>query len=204
MKDLGWSDENGNPFMPKLKTRADVEAFQASGGIGAIEGRIEAAFRSRFDDLKDKIVRLNEMAETDMFLKNLLITSILVDTRALLLEDEKLERNATLQNVYLARRLVERAKNVDAALDREILPGKNFREIIKCWVDKRVVRMDWMWDEDEASAYMDMDEVFFSDGIYSFTAVLLSLIEEYEGVVARLGKNAREQMELAITALTSD
>jgi len=125
MKELGWDEENNNPFMPKLETREDFEVFQAAGGIGAIEGRIERAFKSRIDDLKEKIFRLNEMAETDMHLKNLIITSILVDARALFLEDEKLERNATLQNVYLARRLVERAKKCRCCIRSRDLTWEN-------------------------------------------------------------------------------
>ena len=202
MKDLGWDTENQNPFMPNLKTVKDVMKFQAAGGIGAIESRIEKAFSLRLVELKDKINWLSSVAETDVRSKNLIITSILVDARALLLEHERHKRNATLQNVYLARRLDDRAAAVDTELDREVFPGKTFRQVIKLWVDKRVVHMDWMWDEDEASAFNDMERLIFNDGMNGLFGILLRFIDDYEDVVDRFGLNVREQLDRVTAAMT--
>ena len=112
MKELGWNKDN--PFMPDLKTVKDVKEYIAAGGIGAIEARIERAFSVRFGELKEKISRLFDIELNDPFLANLLLTSILVDTRALFLESDRQKRNATLQNVYRSRRMDDRAAAVDA------------------------------------------------------------------------------------------
>ncbi|MDU8458147.1 hypothetical protein [Pseudomonas syringae group sp. J254-4] len=200
MKELGWQKDN--PFMPDLKTAKDVEDYIAAGGLGVIEARIERAFSARFSELKEKISRLFDIELSDPFEANLLLTSILVDTRALFLESDRQKRNATLQNVYRARRMESRAAAVDAVFDEEFFPGKSLREVIKAWVDKRVVHMDWLWDDDEVILFKRMESLIFGGGMKNLLIVLVELITEYEEVVLRFGENMREQLDLIVRSMT--
>lgn len=200
MKELGWNKDN--PFMPDLKTVKDVKEYIAAGGIGAIEARIERAFSVRFGELKEKISRLFDIELNDPFLANLLLTSILVDTRALFLESDRQKRNATLQNVYRSRRMDDRAAAVDAVFDEEFLQGISLRVVIKAWVDKRVVHMDWLWGDDEVILFKRMESLIFDGGMKNLLVVLLELIAEYEEVVSRFGENVQEQMDRVFRAMT--
>ncbi|MDR2307953.1 MAG: hypothetical protein LBE53_12260 [Paucimonas sp.] len=200
MKELGWQKDN--PFMPDLKTVEDFKSYLELGGIGAIEARIERVFSARFVELKEKISRLFAIEKADQFAANVLLTSILVDTRALFLESDRQKRNATLQTVYRARRMEERAEAVDAIFDEEVLQGKSMREVIKGWVDKRVVHIDWLWDDDEILLSKQMESLIFESGMKNLLQVLLELIAEYEEVVIRLGKDSQEQMDRVFRAMT--
>lgn len=170
MKELGWKP--GNPFMPDLKTANDAREYLKAGGIGVIEARIERAFSARFGDLKQKILRLTDIEPDDVFVKDVLLTSILVDTRTLFLESDRQKRNSTLQNVYRARRMEERAKSVDEVFDEKVLDGKTLREIIKSWVDKRVVHMDFLWDDDEVIHIKRIEWFIFGGGMNNLLFVL--------------------------------
>ncbi|MBH3362207.1 hypothetical protein [Pseudomonas sp. URMO17WK12:I11] len=188
--------------MPDLKTVEDFKRYLELGGIGAIEARIERVFSARFVELKEKILRLFAIEKADQFAANVLLTSILVDTRALFLESDRQKRNATLQTVYRARRMEERAEAVDAIFDEEVLQGKSMREVIKGWVDKRVVHIDWLWDDDEILLSKQMESLIFESGMRNLLQVLLELIAEYEEVVIRLGKDSQEQIDRVFRAMT--
>lgn len=200
MKEMGWNKDR--PFMPVLKTAEDVRRYFDQGGIGIIEAHIERVFSARFSELKDKILRLLAIEEVDPFLANLLLTSILVDTRALFLESTRLKRNATLQTVYRARRMEERAEAVDAIFDEKVLQGKSMREVIKGWVDRRVVHIDWLWDDEEQLLFTQIEALFFETRMKSLLQVLLELIADYEEVVARFGENSQEQLNRILKAAT--
>jgi len=200
MKELGWNKDS--PFMPDLKTAEDFRRYLDIGGIGIIEARIEGAFKARFLELKDKIFRLVAIEDVDPFVANLLLTSILVDTRALFLESNHQKRNATLQTVYRARRMEERAKAVDAIFDEKVLQEKSMREVIKGWVDKRVVHMDWLWDDEELLLFTQIETLIFETGMKNLLKVLLEIIAEYEEVVARFGEDSQEQLNRILKAAT--
>lgn len=188
--------------MPNLKTAEDFRDYLKVGGIGIIEARIERAFSARLLELKEKITRLIAVEQADPFHENLLLTSILVDTRALFLESDRLQRNATLQNVYRARGMEERAYAIDSIFNEKVLHERSMKDIIKAWVDKRVVHMDWLWDDDEALIFDQIEALVFGSRIKSLFEVLLQLIEEYEALVAHFGKDIQEQLEKVLLAMT--
>ncbi|PKG54471.1 MULTISPECIES: hypothetical protein [Halomonadaceae] len=202
MKELGWKYDN--PFMPDLKTADDAREFIKAGGLGAIEARIERAFAVRFSDLKEKILRLSDHEIDDVLVANALLTSILVDTRALFLESDRHKRNATLQNVYRARRMDERARAVDAVFDEKVLDGMSLRTVIKSWVDQRIVHMDYLWDDNEVILFQRMETIIFGGRVNNLLLVLLNLIAEYEEVVSMFGENAQEQLFRVMRAITGD
>lgn len=200
MKKLGWKPNS--PFTPNLKTANDVREYIRAGGIGMVEARIERAFSNRLSDLKEKIFRLLDLKLDDIFVANVLLTSILVDTRALFLESGRQKRNATLQNVYRARRMDEHANAVDAVFDEKVLDEKPLRDVIKSWVDKRVVHMDYLWDDDEVIIFERMESLIFGGEMKNLLFVLLNLIAEYEDVVSMYGENAQEQLYRVMSVMT--
>ncbi|WP_157280287.1 hypothetical protein [Pseudomonas brassicacearum] len=158
--------------MPDLKTTEDVRRYFDLGGIGIIEARIERVFSARFSELKYKILRLLAIEEVDPFLANLLLPSALVDTRALFLESTRQKRNATLQTVYRARRMEERAEAVDAIFDEKVFQGKSMREVI----NRRVVHIDWLWDDEEQLLFTQIEILIFETRMKNLLQVLLDLI----------------------------
>lgn len=200
MKDLGWQENN--PFMPDLKTAEDCRNFITAGGLGMVEARIERAFSARFVDLKEKINRLAAEQRWDTFEANLLLTSILVDTRALFLESDRQKRNATLQNVYRARRMDVRADAIDAIFNENKIQGQSLKNIIKSWVDKRVVHIDWLWSEEEVIIFTQMESLIFGEAMKSLPQILLEIIDEYEDFVGRFGKDFQEQIGKVFEAMT--
>ncbi|MFU1518279.1 hypothetical protein ACM25P_07170 [Vreelandella alkaliphila] len=96
----------------------------------------------------------------------------------------------------------ERAKSVDEVFDEKVLDGKTLREIIKSWVDKRVVHMDFLWDDDEVIHIKRIEWFIFGGGMNNLLFVLLKLIAEYEEVVARFGENAQDQLHLVLSEMT--
>ncbi|MCE0882885.1 hypothetical protein [Pseudomonas putida] len=200
MKELGW-DKN-SPFMPDLKTAEDFRRYLDLGGIRTIEARIERVFSDRFLELKDKILRLMAIEKFDASLANFLLTSILVDARALFLESSRHKRNATLQTVYRARRMEERANAVDAIFEEKVLEGKSMKEVIKGWVDRRIVHIDWLWDDEELLLFTQIEKLIFGSGMKNLLQVLLELIAEYEEVVVQFGENSQEQLYQMLKAAT--
>lgn len=200
MKNVKW-DPN-NPFMPLLRTTDDAKSFIAAGGVACIESKIENVFGPRLEALKEKIRRLRAAGDSNVFVKNLLVDSILVDCRALFLENKGRARNATLQNVYRARRLDEVATRVDKILSMSASSERTARDVIKTWVDKRVVHIDWLWDEEEERIFEDMKAFLFSSERGGLLELLDTLIEDYEKMRSTFGKNAREQIDMVLAVMT--
>lgn len=202
MKNVKW-DPN-NPFMPLLKSAKDVKDFMAAGGLACIENKIEHVFGRRLDALKEKIRLLKSTRADEAFMGNLLVDSILVDCRALLLENERYARNATLQNVYRARRMEEKAEKVDELLAIKVSTDKTVRDVVKAWVDQRVVHIDWLWDEEEDRIFEDMKAFLFNDESVSLIKLLDILIDDYDSVRSSFGINAREQIDIVLSAMTGE
>lgn len=200
MKNVKW-DPN-NPFMPLLKTSDDAKSFIAYGGVTCIESKIENVFGLRLDALKEKIRRLRAADASNVFVANLLVDSILVDCRALFLENKRYARNVTLQNVYRARRMDEEATRVDGILSMYVSPERTAHDVIKAWVDKRVVHLDWLWDEEEERIFQDIKAFLFNSERGGLLELLDTLIEDYEKMRSTFGKNTREQIDMVLAAMT--
>lgn len=200
MNNFDWKDND--PFMPDLKTADDYRNYIKAGGLALVESRIENVFSVKLCLLKEKISRLVSVEEGDPFLANVLWTSILVDTRAFFLESGRHPRNATLQNVYRARKREDLAEAIDKKFDVKVIEDESIRDIIKSWVDKRVVHMDWLWDDREVLITKQMEDLIYGNGMKSLREVLLEIIEEYDEFVVEFGKNTREQIDLFLEATT--
>jgi hypothetical protein len=163
---------------------------------------MEDLFGLRIDALKQKISLLRAVDAGEEFMGNLLVDSVLVDCRALFLEGDRYPRNSTLQNVYRARRMDARAQKVDEFLSTKMSAGKTVREVIKAWVDRRVVHIDWLWDEEEDQIFEDMRSFLFNDEKGGLLTFLDILIADYECVRLSYGRNSREQINNVLAALT--
>jgi hypothetical protein len=178
LKNVKWDLEN--PFMPLLTTAKECKDFIDAGGVACIESKIEDKFGHRLDALKEKIRLLRAVSAGEEFMGNFLVDSILVDCRALFLENDRYPRNSTLQNVYLARRMEEKASKVDEFLNSTALAGKTIRDVIKAWVDRRVVHIDWLWDEEDDQILEDMRSFLFDGETGGLLKLLDILIEDYK------------------------
>lgn len=137
-------------------------------------------------------------------MRNLITDSILVDCRALFMENKRFLRNATLQNVYRARQMDEKATNVDKLLAIKVSTDKTFHDVVKAWVDQRVVHIDWLWDEEEDRIFEDKRAFLFCSESGGLLKLLDNLIEDYEFVRSSFGRNAREQIDMALAAMTGE
>jgi len=200
-EDFSWGEED-NPFMPKITTAEEAKAFIAAGGVFSIESRIENAFRARLDHLKEKVRLLRAIEPGQEFMGNLLVDSILVDFRALFLESKKRKMNSTLQNVYRARRMKDKAEKVDDYLNMTVGPEKTVRLIVKAWVDQRIAHIDWISNAEETRIFEDMKAFLFDDKQGGLLKWLDTVIDDYEHATSHLGKNMREQLDIVLEAMT--
>ncbi|WP_449405790.1 hypothetical protein [Massilia phosphatilytica] len=96
----------------------------------------------------------------------------------------------------------EAATSVNELLNMNVSPGRTARDVIKAWVDKRVVHVDWLWDEEEERILEDMKAFLFNTEGGGLLELLDKLIEDYEKMRSTFGKNSREQIEMVLSALT--
>ena len=201
LKKLGWQKEN--PFMPDMQTTEHFKEYIEQGGVGSIEGQIEAIFRRRLEDLQEKIIKLKSIGNSDKFVLDIITSSILVDTRALFLENERYKRNATLQNIYRARGMNDKADDIDRVFNEKKFCELSLRDVVKQWVDQRIVHIDWLWREEEDEASNKINALF-SESESNLQTILLKIIEDYMLFISQYGKNKREHLDLLLQCMTGD
>lgn len=201
------SEGNRSPYLPKLKTEEDARKYIEDGGAAWVESRIEDSFAERLHGMKEKIARLESLRSVDPFLSNVLVESILVDCRALLLERKKKDpaedKNSTLQNVYRARGEDEKAKKIDDVFERKIL-NKSLKTIIKGWVDKRIVHMDFLKKPEEDELFSIASTFIFSEDDSGMLPVLRAIVDEYEAFTGTHGPNMRAAIDRVFELLTGN
>lgn len=202
LKNLGW--QKNNPFMPDIKTADDFRKYIKQGGFGLIEKQIETIFRERLEGLKEKIIKLKSIGDSDKLVSNIIISSILVDTRALFLENERYKRNATLQNVYRARKMDSKAEDIDKIFDEKVFCELSLKEMVKEYVDKRIVHIDWLWSDEEEGISNKINHILFNDKGINLQVTLLKIIEDYMLFISQHGKDSREQLDLVLQWMTGD
>ncbi|QEI06313.1 hypothetical protein FXN63_11080 [Pigmentiphaga aceris] len=193
-----------NTFMAFLKTPEDFKRYFDAGGIGSVEARIERLFGTRLKALQRKVTILLECPADDGFTSDLLVDSILVDCRALFLEHPNQKKNATLQTVYRTRRMDEAAASVDSLFDTVVSDDQSVRQVLKAWVDKRIVHIDWLWEDEEEKMLANVKALLFGDGTVGLLEVLDRIVEEYEYVKLTFGENYRAQIDRAFELFTGD
>ncbi|BCV52920.1 hypothetical protein [Shewanella algae] len=194
-------DDFENIYLPELKTKDDVIKF-IEKGMFFKQNRIEELFYIRFVSLRKKIHKLLTNEILDDFDYDIYVNSILVDCRALFLENPRYKFNGTLQSTYRARNLGEYAEGIDEFFDREVVEGKSLKVVIKDWVDQRLVHIDYLEPEDEDLVYENILSIIDRKTLRNIFHDILIIARQYEEIRELYGKNAEEQVNRTLSWLT--
>jgi hypothetical protein len=194
-------DDFENIYLPELKTKDDVMKF-IEKGMFFKQNRIEELFYIRFVGLRKKIHKLLTNEILDDFDYDIYVNSILVDCRALFLENSRYKFNGTLQSTYRARNLGEYAEGIDEFFDREVVEGKSLKVVIKDWVDQRLVHIDYLEPEDEGLVFENILSIIDRKILGNIFHDILIIARQYEEIRELYGKNAEEQVNRTLSWLT--
>ncbi|MEW6711517.1 MAG: hypothetical protein AB1403_16970 [Candidatus Riflebacteria bacterium] len=194
-------DDFENIYLPELKAKDDVMKF-IEKGMFFKQNRIEELFYIRFVDLRKKIHKLLTNEILDDFDYDVYVNSILVDCRALFLENPRYRFNGTLQSTYRARNLGEYAEGIDEFFDREVVEGKSLKVVIKDWVDQRLVHIDYLEPEDEDLVYENILSIIDRETLGNIFHDILIIARQYEEIRELYGANAEEQVNRTLSWLT--
>lgn len=194
-------DDFENIYLPELRTKEDALKFLEKGMFFK-QNRIEELFYRRFVSLRKKIHKVLANECLDGFDYDVYIGSILVDCRAMFLENTRFKFNGTLQSTYRARKLDEYAAGIDEFFDREVVEGKSLKVVIKDWVDKTLVHVDYLEPDDEHLAYENILSVIDRKTLGSIFHDILIIARQYEEVRELYGKNSEEQLNRTFLWMT--
>lgn len=203
MSNLG---EKENPYIQKFKNADEVRQFIRRGGLFKKMNRIEEVFSDKLKIMNQKIHRIiSGYFKDDELSYRVYVNSILTDCRAMFLENSRCKFNSTLQSTYRARGLEILANEIDEIFNEAHNPtGKQLREIIKSWIDKRVVHYDYLESEKEKEIREDIENILDQNSINNLFEKLIIISISYENLCDELGKNSEEQLEKTLSWLTGD
>ncbi|MFM4743965.1 hypothetical protein ACEUDH_10175 [Aeromonas dhakensis] len=190
-------------YLGKIETKEEL-LNALDKGLYYKQNRIEEVFYRKFSILRKKVHKVLEEKDISELDYEVYVNSILVDCRALFLENARYEFNSTLQSTYKARDLEQYAKSIDEFFNQEISKGMTLKTVIKDWVDKRVVHVDYLDAEDEEIFIENIHSILDDETINNIFMYILIIASQYEEVREKYGKNAEEQMERTLAYLTSD
>jgi len=173
-------------------------------GIFYKQNRIEEVFYEKFIKLRLKIHKILENKIEDPLDYDVYVNSILIDCRAMFLENKRYLFNSTLQSTYRARNLNEYADGIDEFFERKINDNKTLKEAIKDWVDKRVAHYDYLEPEEEKAIFEATSNLLDRDVLGNLFHDILIIAKQYEEIRTQYGSNAKEQFEKTLAALTGD
>ncbi|MNE21375.1 hypothetical protein D3C80_1145350 [compost metagenome] len=192
-----------NKYLGKIETKDEL-LKALDKGLYYKQNRIEEVFYRKFSILRKKVHRVLEKKDISELDYEVYVNSILVDCRALFLENPRFEFNSTLQSTYKARNLEQYAKNIDDFFNQEILAGMTLKVIIKDWVDKRVVHVDYLETDNEINFIENIHSILNKETIDNLFIHILLIAKQYEEVREIYGKNTEEQIDRFLANLTSD
>lgn len=195
-------DKFENIYMEKIETKEDAIKI-LERGMFYKQDRIEEVFYEKFVNLRKKIREVLENKLDDPLYYDVFVNSILVDCRAIFLENERYKLNSTLQNTYRARRLEDFAKGIDELFNREISNGNSLKEVIKGWVDKRVVHYDYLDLDEEDKIFDDISKIIDRETLGNLFHDILLIALQYEEVKKTYGQNTTDQISKVLEFMTS-
>lgn len=171
-------------------------------GIFYKKNYIEELFHKKFVKLRLKVHKiLDNQYENNMDYETL-VHSILIDCRAIFLENTKQTQNSTLQNIYKNRGLDDYAAGIDEYFDKIVKNGKSRKEIIKGFVDKRLAHCDFLEEDEEKILEENLLVILDRTTIENIFVDILFIAIQYEEIRKTFGKNPREQLDLVLKTLT--
>ncbi len=191
-----------NIYIDEIKTKEDALKL-IEKGMFYKQNRIEEVFNEKFIKLRKKIHKILENKIFDELEEDIYFNSILVDCRAMFLENKRFKFNSTLQNSYRARGLEEYANGIDELFDEKITDNKTLKEIIKDWVDKRVVHYDYLDEDEENLIHENVSSILDRKMLENLLTSILLIANQYEEIKKYYGKNTEEQINKVMLALTS-
>lgn len=177
----------------------------------SLEGftRFRQKYFEQIEKLERKIqyflFRSQNFIKEDSFLEDMFLESILVDVRALLMENERYKKNYTMQNSFRIHSSDDEndffskiASEIDQYVKVTMLPDgqTNFYEAVKFYTDKYIAHRDSTTpDDDERRA--ELKSYFLDDQNFSLALTVQALIEITEEFKEELQYGALEALTKA-------
>lgn len=193
-------DEYRKTYMGETKTKEDA-LRQLEKGFFNKPDRIADDFHEKFLKLRKKIHKAID-GDLDTLDYDVYVNSILVDCRAMFLENAKYKLNSTLQNMYRSRNFNNYADRIDDFFNKKFTNDKTLKEIIKTWVDQRVVHYDFFEIEEEEKIFDDISLIFDRSTINNLFDQIIIIAISYEEFREQHGKNMSEQLDKTLKAFT--
>lgn len=159
-------------------------------------------FHEKFVSLRKKVHRVLDHEPSSILddeTYEVYVNSILVDCRAIFIENKRYKNNCTIQNYYKATNHPEFASSIDELFDRKVLNDISLREIIKSWVDRNLVHFDFISDEEEELYLKGVLTVIDRTTIDNIFIDIMLIADQYE----KYRKYLRERAYEVIEAMTS-
>lgn len=140
------------------------------------------------------LFRRYNFIKEDPFLENMFLESILVDVRALLMENERYKKNFTMQNSFKINSLGDGndifykiANEIDVYVKNTMLPDgqTNFYDAVKFYTDKYIAHRDWTTSDDDNKC-IEIKSYFLDDqnfGLALTVQALIEVTEEYNELI---------------------
>lgn len=134
------------------------------------------------------IFRSGNFVKEDPFLEDVLLESILVDVRAILMENERYKKNYTMQNSFKINSLGDEsdvfskfASEIDEYVKNTVLPDgqTSFYEAVKFYTDKYIAHRDSTTPDDDRKC-AKIKSYFLDDQNFSLAYTVQAIIETAE------------------------
>ena len=134
------------------------------------------------------LFRSRNCRKEDSFLEDMFLESILVDVRALLMENERYKKNYTIQNSFRINSLGDEnnifsqiASGIDEYVKKTMLPDgqTNFYDAVKFYTDKYIAHRDRTTPDDDRRC-AEIKSYFLDDQNFSLALTIQALIETTE------------------------
>lgn len=164
-------------------------------------------FHEKFVTLRRKVHRVldrepNTKLDDESY--DVFVNSILVDCRALFIENSRYKKNCTIQNFYTATNHPEFAKSIDELFDQKTSSGVSVREAIKGWVDRNVVHFDFIDKKTEQEHLDNVLSVIDRSTIDNLFIDILLIAQQYEEYREYLKKLSFAVIEAMTGGVDSD
>lgn len=158
-------------------------------------------FHEKFSSLRKKVHRVLDNDPSSMLddAYEVYVNSILVDCRAIFIENKRYKKNCTIQNYYRATNNPEFATSIDELFDRKILNDISLKKVIKSWVDKNIVHFDFISNEEEDVYLKGISAAIDRATINNIFIDIMLIAKAYENY----RKNLREHAYAVIETMTS-
>lgn len=187
----------------KIDKNISIALNKLKKGIFHKENRMEEVFHEKFIKLRLKIHKIIEGQYDDELMYEILVHSILIDCRAIFLENTDYKYNTTLQNIYRNRSLNEYADGIDNYFNTIIKGNKSLKEIIRKFVNKRLAHVDYLEEKQENILEEDILTILDRNTINNIFVDILVIAIQYEEIRKYFGKNKGEQLDRIFETLTS-